>query len=190
MNKKHKKIGSFIVDVLDIFLGIPESLVNAFDRKEFYRIMNGEMTEKILTCDNIAKLIFNLKRSGYIMIEKPLNQNDSESIRFTNKAKLAVVDRIARRIPDDNTYHFVSFDIPERLRSNRDKFRRTIKRLGFVQIQKSLWVCSKDVGILVELAATEYKVDDYIVYIVSESTNINAHIKNKFKQATLNIVDR
>ena len=178
MDKEVKrKIKSFTLDVIDMFLGIPESLVMAFDRKEFYRSLNGNQSEHVLTCANIAKLISNMKGSGYIQVEK---RNGQESIKFTNKARLAIVDRIAERSAVDDRHHFVSFDIPEKMRPNRDKFRRTIKRLGFRQIQKSLWVCKKEVGDLVELAAREYGVDEYVVYIISDNTNIDKTIIKMF----------
>lgn len=173
-----KAIKNFTLEVLDFFLGIPESFAIAFDRKEFHRQINGFATEKQLTCDNIAKFIFNLKKSGYIEIKKT---SQGESIQFTNKARLSIIDRIVDRTVDDHKYRFVSFDIPERLRINRDKFRRALKRMGFIQIQKSLWVCNKNVGQFVELAAYEYGVEKYIVYIVSEKTDIDGIIQKKFQ---------
>jgi len=179
MEKKTKqKIKNFTIEVIDFFLGIPESLVDAFDRKEFYRMMSGFSNERELTCANIAGLISGLKRRGYIEVRKTAN---SESIRFTNKAKLLIIDRIAIKKPTDKTHVFVSFDIPEQLRANRDGFRRTIKRMGFRQIQKSLWVCNRNIGEYVELAAKEYKVWLYIVYIVSDLTNIEKTIQSKLK---------
>lgn len=179
MKKETKqKIKNFTIDLLDFFLGIPESMAYAFDRKEFYRSMNGFPTERQLTCSNIAQLISNLKRGGYIEIKK---SESGESICFTNKARLAIVDRLAGRISKDDKFYFISFDIPERLRVNRDQFRRAIKRMGFIQIQKSLWVCDRNVGELVELAAYEYKVEPYVVYIVSTITDIDGIIEKKFK---------
>jgi hypothetical protein len=171
------KLKNFTVEVLDLFLGIPESIVNAFDRKEFYRIVNGMPTEKVLTCSNISKLVQSFKRSGYIEIKRSGGQ---ESICFTNKARLAVIDRIAARGEEDEKYRFVSFDIPEKWRARRNQFRSTIKRLGFRQIQKSLWVCNKNIGNLVDIAADEYKVGEYVVYIVAEATNINEAIGEIF----------
>lgn len=178
-DQKKKGTGRFVLDVIDLFLGIPEAMVYAFDRKEFYRILNGSITERALTCDNIAKLISNLKRSHYIEVTK---QGGNESIKFTNKAKLAIVDRIGARSAVDDRNRFISFDIPERFRAGRDKFRRTIKRLGFRQIQKSLWVCNKSIGDIAELAAIEYGVQDYVVYIVADCTNIDSFISEQFRK--------
>jgi len=179
MRKETKnKLTNFTLDVLDLFLGIPESLIYAFDRGEFYRILQGMQTDKILTCSNISRIISNFKKSGYIETTK---DNLGESIRFTNKAKLAIIDRLAERTESDAKNRFVSFDIPEPLKSNRDGFRRTIKRMGFRQIQKSLWVCNRNIGNLVELAAVEYKVENYVVYIASNNSNIDDHIKDVLK---------
>lgn len=172
-----KKIKTFAIEILDFFLGLPENFINSFDRKEFYRLMSGYPTETQLTCSNIAQLIANLKHSGYIKVSKT---SRGESIEFTNKAKLAVIDTLADKKKSDGKHYFISFDIPEDLRANRDKFRRAIKKMGFVQIQKSLWVNNKSVGGLIEMAAYEYEVEKYVVHIVSELTDIDGIIDKKF----------
>jgi len=175
-NNVIKTLKNFTIDVLDLFLGIPESVILSFDRKEFYRIMNGIPTERVITASRIAKFISNSKRSGYVTVQKVGGQ---ESIVFTNKARLAVIDRIAERTVTDQKYRFVSFDIPERLRKNRNQFRRVIKRLGFRQIQQSLWVSDRSIGDLVEMAANEFKIEQYVVYLVCEHTNINKTLLDK-----------
>jgi len=180
MKKETKqKIKNVTIEIIDFFLGIPESVVNGFDRNEFYRLMQGHSGEKELTCSNIAKFITNLKNRGYIEIQA--TSNNSESIIFTNKARLAIIDRLIKRTKNDNKYCFVSFDIPEDMRINRDQFRRTIKRMGFVQVQKSLWVIDKNVGEYVEMAAEEYSVNEYVVYLVTEATNIDTLLPKMLK---------
>jgi DNA-binding transcriptional regulator PaaX len=178
-NKTKIRLKNFTVDVLDFLLGIPEAITMSFDRKELPRILNGFPTEKVLTMARISHFIANSKKSGYITVKK---QNGKESIAFTNKAKLAIVDRIAKRTPSDMKFRFVSFDIPESLHTNRDKFRRIIKKLGFYQIQQSLWVSSRNVGAYVELAANEYQVQQYVVYLVCEHTNINDELQKKLSE--------
>ncbi len=174
MEKDSKqKLRNFTFEVIDLFLGIPESIVYSFDRKEFYRALQGMPSDKVLTCSNISRIISNFKKSGYIEI---IETTAGESIQFTNKAKLAIIDRLAKKTKNDNEFRFVSFDIPETLRRNRNQFCRSIKRMGFKQIQKSLWVSNKNLGKLIELAAIEYKVNNYVVYIASSNSNIDTHI--------------
>lgn len=178
---KKQRLKNFTLDVLDFFLGIPESLAAGFDRGSFYKTMSGMTTEKELTTSNICRMFNQLKKSGYI---ETINKNNTESIHFTNKARLALVDRISSRSKLDNVYRFVSFDIPESSRINRNQFRYFIKRLGFKQIQKSLWICNKSIGDLVEIAAYEYKVEEYVVYIAAQNTNIDGIIEKMFDHET------
>ncbi|MFA7253469.1 MAG: hypothetical protein WC107_02855 [Patescibacteria group bacterium] len=181
MKKEAKeKAKNITLEIIDFFLGIPEALVSGFDRKDAYRVAYGHFNdEQSLTCDNIAKIFYRLKKRGLVEIKKT---NSGESIRFTDKARLVVVDRITSRNGCDGTKRFVSFDIPEPKRLSRDQFRRTIKRMGFKQIQKSLWVTDRIVGDLVDIAAKEYGIQDYVVYIVSDNTNINKTIDQILKQ--------
>ena len=132
---------------------------------------------------NFSNLVYQCKRNGYIKIKNSNNQN---SIVLTNKAQLKIIDKIVKNQKSDGKFRFISYDIPENLRVARDQFRRTIKKLGFVQIQKSLWVCNKNVSQLVELAAYEYKVEKYVAYIVSEKSDIDGLIQKKLKNIQAN----
>ena len=52
----------------------------------------------------------------------------------------------------DGKWRVVVFDVCERRKRDRDYLRRTIKRLGFFQLQKSVWVtphpCEEVIGLL------------------------------------------
>jgi CRISPR-associated endonuclease Cas2 len=172
------KIKNFTLEILDFFLGIPESVLYSFDRKEFYRIMQGMPTEKILAHTKITGLISDLKKRNYISI---IQKDNQRSIEFTNKAKVAIIDKVFDRSLIDDKLRLISFDIPESKRINRNQFRRSIKRLGFRQIQKSLWANNRNVGDYIDILVKEYKVEKYIVYIVAEKTNIEDVIKDMFK---------
>jgi len=124
-----------------------------------------------------SNLMYQCKRSGYIQVN---DTNDQNSIVLTNKAQLKILDKISEKQGIDNKFRFISYDIPEDLKNARNQFRRAIKKLGFVKIQKSLWVCNRNVGKFVELAAYEYKVEKYIAYIVSEKSDIDGLIEKKF----------
>lgn len=168
-----------IVEVIDFMLSIPESIADGFLKDHFKQALFKMPRERILSTRKISDIFHQLKRGGYIEIVH--NDNGTESIRFTNKSRLAVIDQYSSRAEHDSINRFISFDIPERLRVNRNHFRRVIKRLGFKQIQKSLWVCNKQVGEMVELAAKEYKINDYVIYIAADKTNIDTAIHRLFK---------
>ncbi|MEI8143322.1 MAG: hypothetical protein WCG48_01740 [Candidatus Berkelbacteria bacterium] len=126
--------------------------------------------------DQFSRKVSNLTRHGYL--EKDANHPDS--FRFTNKAKLKIIEKLVPR--KDGVHRFISFDIPEAMSTKRNQFRKTIKRLGFRQIQQSLWVIDHDVSELIELAAREYGVENYIIYIVSSTSDIDGYIKKKLEK--------
>ena len=131
---------------------------------EFIGFSGAELTKR-----QTSNMIYELKRHKYIEVD----ESGERAIRLTGKAKIKIVEKIVESSTIDHKFRFVSFDIPERLHYRRDQFRRTIKRMGFRQIQQSLWVADKNIGELVEIAAEEFKVSEYVAYIVSEKSNID-----------------
>ena len=195
MSKKKKKrnriknVSLFILEqavlLLDDVVDITECCI---DRKKLYRSVYGNMSTKTdYTLSKFANHLSNLRKGGYVndvSINESKNESKEErnlnkSIELTNKAKLKVIELIAKKTKRDKVYRFVSFDIPEEKRKSRDQFRRVIKRMGFVQIQKSLWVTNKNLSTLVEAAAYEYGVEKYIAYIVSMKSDIDGIIEKK-----------
>lgn len=166
----------FLFDLCDGFV------IKKFDRKKaFQDIKSGSNSP--LSDQKISKMFYDLKRQKYIETD---NTDSEHSIKLTNKAKIRIIEKIVEQQKNDKKFRFVSFDVPERLHYQRDLFRRTIKRMGFRQVQQSLWVTDKNIGDLVELAAEEYKVSDYVAYIVSETSNINHHVEETLVKESSN----
>lgn len=118
----------------------------------------------------ISQMVYDLKRKKYIEFGK------GDSVKLTEKAKIKIIDKISNTKVRDGKYRLISFDIPEIKKSNRNNFRRAIKRIGFKQVQKSLWVSDRNVGDLVDLAIKEYEVDDYVAYFLSGRSNIDKYL--------------
>jgi len=155
-----------------IFAASKKFAGTVYDRKTLFQEAQSRHTS--LTRRQFSKTFYELKRRYYIKFDTA--ENDT-SIKLTNKAKMKIVDQIAAKKIVGSKHCYISFDVPERLHAQRDKFRRVIKRMGFQQAQQSLWVSNKNLGDLVEAAADEYKISDYVVYIVAEASNIDEHLK-------------
>ena len=149
----------------------------AFDRKAAFCKAYGYTDG--WTKSQFSKHLYDLKSRGYLAFEK--GEKGQFSAKFTNKAKLKVLDKISQNLKEDGKNRFVSFDVPEKLKGKRDLFRQAIKQLGFKQVQKSLWVTNRNVGDYIEIVAYEYGVEPYIVYIIAEKTDIDGIIKKKFE---------
>lgn len=158
--------------LMEILIDLANSLGDiAFDRKAVYKSVYSRYPR--VDDSNIAHQIYELKSRGYIEYKN----NDNQSIILTNKTKLKMLEYQSNTIIRDEKYRYLSFDIPKEKDRSRNQFRRAIKRMGFVKIQQSLWVTDKDLSQLVELAAYEYKVENYIAYIIAERSDIDGVVK-------------
>lgn len=177
VSKTIRKTINFTDKVLEVLYGIGE-VIDSFTikRSDISNALNVNFGGYDWSKTKPSKLLNNLERQGYIK----RSETAQNSVEFTSKAKLKIIDKISGKKKTDGKFRFISFDIPEEKRRARNAFRRAIKRIGFVQIQKSLWVCNKNVGDLVELASYEYKVEKYVIYIVSEKTDVDGIIGRKF----------
>lgn len=138
---------------------------------EIGKHLRDEFNDQNISGKKISKMTYDLKRSKYLEI------GEGDSVILTDKAKIKLIDKCLTGHVDDGKKRLISFDIPEPKRVKRDGFRRVIKRMGFVQIQKSLWVCDRNLGELVEIAIKEFKVERYVAYFVVENSNIEKYIK-------------
>jgi len=88
---------------------------------------------------------------------------------------------IAKPARWDGLWRFVCFDIPEKHKVYRNLFRAKIKQLGFVQVQKSLWVhpypCLHEIKIVVAY----YKMDDYVSMLEGKYLGDDRPLKRIFK---------
>jgi len=80
----------------------------------------------------------------------------------------------------DKTWRIIFFDIPESNKNNRDQFSKKIKALGFVRLQRSVWVhafpCQHEIG----LVANHYNVEPYVTYIETGHIENETKLKTKF----------
>lgn len=178
--KKHKlKYGQITLDILELITQVFEDLTDIFIDQE-------EARRKLKSYDFASVRLFeylkNLKNSGYVEIKekKDKNKNKLLSIKLTNKGRLKLLENSDER-KIDGKWRMISFDIPEKFRSKRNSFRCTIKRIGFRQVQKSLWACPFVKADQIELAIKNYNLDKYVAYLVISKTDIESHLKLLFR---------
>ena len=81
----------------------------------------------------------------------------------------------------DNKWRLLLYDIPERSKNSRDRFSSKLKNLGFVQLQRSVWVfpynCEKEIlkiSVILE-------IDKYVTYILCNHINNQQKLIQKFR---------
>ena len=154
-----------------VFIGaVAPNMFSAFGRFGYA----NRFTKKQIS-DNIA----NLKRKGLVEIVN--DKNNKTTIRLTTKGgkrvrTLALEELVVKKpLRWDGRWRIVIFDIPNVLSAARSAMRETLKDLGMLQLQKSVWVYPYSCEDEVLFVANFFGVENYIEifetsYFMNEST--------------------
>lgn len=163
------------IELLEYFYNIGGMTFDAaISKKAAYKIFNQNFYKQYTEVP-FAKWLYRLRDQGYLKYS-----TDSDSVEFTTKTKLKLIDRVGITTGELEQFHFISFDIPEYRRNARARLRQALKSLGFKRIQASLWVTNKDVYDLVQEITLELNVEKYIANIISAKSDIDGIIDKMF----------
>jgi len=133
---------------------------------------------------NIASGIRDLNRTK--LIKRMKDKNGICTIELTNKGKLKALNYYFRNIKIkkekwDGKWRILIFDVPERLRKGRNALRWEIKKLGFYELQKSVFVipyeCKEDIDFVVNF----FELEKYVNYGVLESIDKDKQLREYFE---------
>lgn len=116
-----------------------------------------------------------MERRGYVKIDRK-----SDSIELTNKGKIKLIENSDEKIIDGK-WRMLSWDIPEKFSTKRRQLCRSIKRIGYKQVQKSLWACPFIKADEVSLIIEEFKLQKYVAYLRVDKTDIENYLKKLFQ---------
>ena len=132
---------------------------------EFWRDYHEKQEKK-----QFAQFINYLKSRGYIKIK---NLEGKTGILLTKKGEeKALKSRFKfaeKKKRKDGKWIMVIFDIPEKKKSTRNSFRKTLQWLGYQKLQKSIWICPYDVLRETEKIIKFYQIEPYVkIFLISE----------------------
>jgi DNA-binding transcriptional regulator PaaX len=129
--------------------------------------------------------------SNYIVAKKYVtirrDKGGLAQIAVTNAGQVALQTHALRALKPatqkvwDRKWRIVLFDIPNRSKSARDAFAGTLKRIGFVPIQKSVFVFPYPCEEELEVIADYYDIQENIEIIVAERLTHDGELKRLFK---------
>ncbi|MCX6812570.1 MAG: hypothetical protein NTW79_03035 [Candidatus Berkelbacteria bacterium] len=177
MKKETKQaFGEITWTILAAIARTPEAIIGGFlDQEGLKRQM--ESGEDFLG-DKFIQYLRNLKRTGYIEIKE---QNCNLSVRLTVKGKIKNLES-PKNLEVDGRLRIISYDIPENYNIKRRQFCRSLKRIGFKQLQKSLWVCQYIKADEIDLIIDELEIREYVAYFIIAKSNIEEHLDNLFRK--------
>ena len=80
----------------------------------------------------------------------------------------------------DHKWRILIFDIPEYRRGLRDRIRRTLEAIGFVQLQRSVWVYPHDCEDLIVLLKADMHVGKDMLYLIVDSIENDRGLREQF----------
>ena len=125
--------------------GDPSILKKAGLAQAIKRLRDGELVEEVKLGEDI---IYKLTQTGREFLN-PENKNDKW----------------------DGKWRIVVFDIPEQKRAIRNLFRRNLKKWGFKQLQKSVWVSKHNVYGKLLTYVDDLKLDKWVSVIEADKVS-------------------
>lgn len=80
----------------------------------------------------------------------------------------------------DGRWRVLIFDIPENRRRDRDHIRQTLIDIGFVRLQKSVWVFPYDCEEFVTLLKADMKIGKNVLYMIVDAIEYDKPLKSCF----------
>ncbi|MCX6810658.1 MAG: hypothetical protein NTY30_02910 [Candidatus Berkelbacteria bacterium] len=116
-----------------------------------------------------------IEHRGYIKIDRNYG-----SVELTRKGRIKLIENSSEKMVDGK-WRMVSWDIPESLKTKRRHLSRSIRRIGYKQVQKSLWACPFVKADEVDLIIEELALRKYVACLRVDKTDIDDHLVQLFK---------
>lgn len=136
---------------------------------------------------NINHSFKRLKDGGLICFEKSSRGN---FVRLTPRGedKLRRFKLLGYKLQKpkkwDQKWRMLIFDIKETRKGTRDQIRFTLKRIGFLRLQDSVWIYPYDCEDLVMLMKADLKIGKDLLYLIVDTIEGDVKIKKYFKLIT------
>ena len=150
------------------------SLLNKFDKRK---------TRKQDPKYVINNAIRHLRDKGLVSWEE---NEHGVFLRLTKEGESAIdiLERkefkITRPKKWDGRWRVIVFDISERKKAIREKFRNTLVQIGFFKLQNSVWVYPYDCEGLITLVKADFKIGKEILYLIVDYMENDKRVKNYF----------
>ena len=180
MKYKGYRVGSIEKGLLKIILGVKNNEL-PFKYSESFSDIFKTARQK----SEYGTVVKKLNKKGFL---KFINKNGELKMVLTSKGRNLVQDYFLYdfkqiKKPDnwDKKWRFVMFDISENKRKIRNLLRFHLKKVGFIQIQGSVWIYPYPCEEIVTIIKANFKLSDEVIYLTTESFEKDFYFKKIFK---------
>lgn len=170
-----KNVEKIILTTKQVLMYLVDFSVGLFEFGDKGRIYRRSIKEywrqRDLDKERLSKVLYRLCRNKFIRF---YFQDKEKYIELTKKGKEKIrnflVEDLEIKIPKkwNKKWRIIIFDIPNEKKTARDALASKLKQLGFLRLQKSVFVfphdCKQEIDFLKEL----YEISPYVQYIVAD----------------------
>lgn len=159
----------FLWDIYNFFSEVGDVMNSAFRYPTMYNSLPGPKNpifkkyRQEKGAREFSKLIYYLKRKGYIRIENLKNKKaillTKDGISKALRASFKIEKGKKRR---DGRWVMIIFDIPQKNKKSRELLRSILLDLGYKMFQQSVWVSPYDISAKTEKLIQMYSLDKYV----------------------------
>lgn len=160
-----------------------EEIFNPKSRYTFSKSFNEYWQARTIDKMNFHRKIYRLNQQKYI---KTYAKNENKYLKLTQKGKnkirryLIEEIKIRKAKKWDKKWRVVIFDIPEDKKTIRNMLSRTLKRLGFIALQKSVFIYPFECFNEINQIRSIFNAKKYIQYIIAEKVETEFDLIKKF----------
>mgnify|MGYP001568519717 FL=1 len=168
--------------LFDLFDRVVDSLM-AFERHPIYRVSKEEYAKRMNSSFDSRAALFYLKKSGLI---KKVVEGKERYYELTPKGHKIIAWKkienvgLNRSEKWDKYFRIVMFDVPNNKSTTRDAIRRKLEAIGFIQMQRSVFVypfeCKKEI----EAICYYYSAGKYLKYMIANIIEGEKELIEKF----------
>jgi len=185
-----KELVKFTVkEFLLSFVDAQVVMVEVFDPRGIYqRPIEEYRSWRENSKEEFSKKFYQLKKNKLIEVYK---EDGGKQVQLTEKGKKTLLKYLTNdlliEIPKlwDKKWRVVIFDIPETRKLARNVLREKLKELGFLKIQKSVFIfpyeCQKEIDFL----RKSYEIEQHVLYMVVESIETDVNLVSYFLKREL-----
>lgn len=123
------------------------------------------------------------------LLEKGLLIRERSHLRLTDAGRFqllraTVALQAGRAKRWDGRWRVLIFDIPEYRKGLRQKVRHTLRAVGFVRLQDSVWAYPYDCEDFIVLLKADFRIGKDMLYMIVESLEDDARLRTHFKLPT------
>jgi DNA-binding transcriptional regulator PaaX len=129
----------------------------------------------------------NIKRRIKRLVEKDIIYLSGDKVKLTKKGKELIrliqaedIVKISKPKKWDKLWRLVSYDVPNYKNHERDYFRRKLKELNFVQIQKSLWAMPYECREEIAVISQNLGISPFVVYMQTDHLPLEYKLLRRF----------